>query len=55
MSKEKKNKCPHCEFLSNTFKGATDATEREYWLFTEVFIYLHRGKDYCDNSYKWVK
>jgi len=23
---------------------------REYWLFTETFVYLHNGKNYCDGN-----
>lgn len=42
-----KTKCPHCEFISKTF-DQYDMTPREYWLMTEVFVYLHSGKDYCD-------
>jgi glutaredoxin len=42
-------KCPHCKFLNKTFKflKRKDSTNREYWLFTEMFVHLH-GKDYCD-------
>jgi len=40
--------CPHCKFISETFLPANDGTDREYWLMTEVFVYLHGGKDYCD-------
>lgn len=45
-----KSNCPHCEFLFKTFNPVerTDVTEREYWLMTEMFVYLHNGKDYCD-------
>lgn len=42
-------KCAHCEFLNKTF-GETlkikDSTNREYWLFTEMFVYLHKA-DSC--------
>jgi hypothetical protein len=47
--------CPHCKFISETFRpiqcGALSepqGTNREYWLMTEVFVYLHGGEDYCD-------
>jgi len=43
-------KCPHCEFIDNTFSpilGRKDSTNREYWLMTEVFVYLHGG-DECN-------
>ena len=46
MSKNKT--CTNCEFLSKTFLPASETTDREYWLYTEVFVYLHGGKDYCD-------
>jgi hypothetical protein len=46
-------KCSHCKFIDDIFgkvlKGV-DATNREYWLMTEVFVYLHNGKDFCDIS-----
>lgn len=42
--------CPHCEFLSSRFCVAADSDNREYWLMTEVFVYLH-GSDVC----KWGK
>jgi hypothetical protein len=41
--------CPHCKFLHDTF-NFDDLAPREYWLFTEMFVYLHSGKDYCDYS-----
>ena len=43
--------CKHCEFLDSIFKPifeCDDVTNREYWIFTEMFVYLHDGKDYCD-------
>jgi hypothetical protein len=40
------NECPHCKFISETFKNAENSTDREYWLMTEVFVYLH-GSDVC--------
>jgi hypothetical protein len=43
----KLDSCPHCEFISKVFNSA-DMTNREYWIMTEVFVYLHNGKDYCD-------
>lgn len=41
------DKCPHCKFISKTLPSAEDMTDREYWLLTEVFVYLH-GTDYCN-------
>ena len=48
MLEKRKNKCPHCKFLNETFGTIEKATNKEYWLYTEVFVYLHNGKDYCD-------
>lgn len=45
--KSKKCNCEHCSFISKTFPPAVQMTNREYWLMTEVFVYLHGGKDYC--------
>jgi hypothetical protein len=43
-------KCPYCEFISKTFSSTINMTNREYWIMTEVFVYLHNGKDYCNNE-----
>ena len=46
-----KENCPHCEFLEKLGKyliGCGDSTNREYWMITEMFVYLHSGKDYCN-------
>ncbi|GAH23916.1 unnamed protein product, partial [marine sediment metagenome] len=43
----------HCEFfnkLSKYISDCKDRTNREYWLLTEFFVYLHEGKDYCNNK-----
>jgi hypothetical protein len=42
--------CPYCEFISKTFCNSEDSTEREYFLMTEVFVFLHEGKDFCEFS-----
>ena len=45
-------KCKHCEFIDKTFGEilkSIDSTNREYWLMTEVFVYLH-GSDVCENN-----
>jgi hypothetical protein len=50
--------CPHCEFIDKIFRPISqlpDATNREYWIMTEVFVYLHGGKDYCTNLNRRVK
>jgi len=42
-------KCPHCRFIDETFFGDHPIdSNRNYWQMTEVFVYLHGGKDYCD-------
>ena len=45
-----KNKCKHCKFIEKTFPKASEMTDREYWMFTEVFCYLHDGNDFCNFS-----
>ena len=47
-----KNKCKHCKFIEKTFPNASEMTDREYWIFTEVFCYLHDGNDFCNFSKK---
>jgi hypothetical protein len=42
-------KCPHCRFISQRFLTNKDFNEREYWLMTEVFCYLH-GSDGCNGT-----
>ena len=42
--------CRHCEFIETLFSKVVDMTDREYYLFTELFCYLHDGKDYCDHE-----
>lgn len=47
--------CKHCAFLESIFKPISemeDKTNREYWIYTEMFVYLHKGKDYCDKETK---
>lgn len=48
-----RDNCKHCEFLYDTFlKLESPRTDGEllYYLMTEVFVYLHGGKDYCDKE-----
>lgn len=37
--------CKKCKLLNNIFKEIN--SNYEYWLFTELFVFLHGGKDYC--------
>lgn len=39
-------KCPHCEFIEKLYSNIE--SDKEYWQMTEVFVYLHNGKDYCN-------
>ena len=48
----KESKCPHCKFLSELFSNDEIESNREYWIMTEVFVYLHDGKDYCNYMHK---
>ena len=43
-----KHECPHCKFVIDMLTKIKNPTNREYWLMTEVFVYLHGGKDYCN-------
>ena len=43
--------CPYCTFLYELFHPIfeqEDSTNREYYIFTEIFVFLHGGKDYCN-------
>lgn len=42
--------CQHCKFIDKVFTPTLkkkDSTNREYWLMTETFLYLH-GSDVCN-------
>ncbi len=59
-----KNMCKHCFFiekLDNIYKfdekgykekniKSKQTNELWYYLMTEIFVYLHKGKDYCKFS-----
>ena len=44
--------CKHCkeieEWTNHLAVSPDEMTNREYWLLTELFVYLHNGKDYCN-------
>ena len=40
-------KCKKCKDLMNVFNQIENSTNRDYWLMTEMFMSLHKGKDYC--------
>ena len=42
-------KCKKCKALNKIFNKKTMKTNYDYWLMTEVFVFLHEGKDYCNN------
>ena len=44
-----KNICEKCDLLYELF-SQTPRTNRNYWVFIELFVLLHGGKDYCDIS-----
>ena len=54
--KQNSRECPHCKFLYETFLKYPDPYngERDYYLMTEVFVYLHGG-DVCDYFLKESK
>lgn len=39
--------CIKCKLLNELFKSAKQ-TGRNYWIMTEIFVFLHNGKDYCE-------
>ena len=45
-----KQKCPKCKLLEQVFPVGSMKTNYDYWLMTEVFVFLHDGKDYCDKD-----
>ena len=47
-NKALRTNCPHCKFLDTLFSDIKHRSYREYWIYTEVFVYLHGGKDYCN-------
>ena len=42
------NDCPHCKFLKELFGNLKNGTTREYWIMTEMMVYLHGGSDVCN-------
>lgn len=41
---EEESMCKHERFIESLGKPQSN---REYWIMTEIFVYLHEGKDYC--------
>ena len=46
----KKIACLKCKYLSELY-GKTPKSNRDYWLMTELFVFLH-GSDECKESKK---
>ena len=44
------SECKKCKLLNKIFKSINN--NYEYWLMTELFVYLHNGKDYCEKAFK---
>jgi len=42
-------KCYACKLLQELFHN-TKGTNRDYWVMTELFVMLHKNKDYCDKT-----
>lgn len=41
-------KCKACKFIDKIFFNFKSIKSNyDYWLMTELFVYLHDGKDYC--------
>jgi len=38
--------CEKCELLMELYER-TPQTNRDYWVMTELFVFLHDGKDHC--------
>jgi len=41
-------KCKECKLLNKIFKKIK--SNYEYWLYTELFVYLHKGADHCERK-----
>lgn len=43
---DNENECKHSRILKLFHDNIK--TDRDYWLWTELFVYLHDGSDYCN-------
>lgn len=41
-------KCNKCKLLEQVFPDGAPKNPRWYFLMTELFVFLHEGKDFCD-------
>ena len=46
---DRKKACEKCELLHELWQSA-EQHNRNYWIMTQLFVMLHDGKDYCENS-----
>lgn len=44
------DQCDKCAKLMELFDNIEKQTNRDYWLMTELFVYMHDGKDTCNWS-----
>lgn len=47
METNNNKECPHCKFIQTL---GDCQSNREYWIITEIFVYLHSGCDHCGNG-----
>ncbi len=40
--------CPILFELFNNLVKTGKSTERDYYIYTELYVLVHNGKDYCD-------
>lgn len=50
MNKCKYQKCPILHELFDNLVKTGKSTHRDYWIFTELFVSVHDGKDYCERE-----
>ena len=42
-----------CKLLFELFNNLVEtgrSTKRDYWIFTEIYVLIHNGKDWCENE-----
>ena len=52
---KKKGNCKKCEYLMDLFERIKNPTNRDYWVMTEIFMFMHGNKDFCDETKKVIK
>ncbi len=48
MDRCKTKGCDALLELFSNFCKTKEITNRDYWLFTELFVQIHEGRDYCE-------